>query len=181
VESVPEPVWNIVYAIAGALAGGVVTSFWERRNQSLQIRAKMIEPVEEWVDHVNRVIQIVGDDLVTLSQGLPLPANYSFEERHAVSRKLAEDTSKVLAILESRVLQTLGTRKLASQLGQVVEQLNTFIQGALLPADLTLIEKGAARQDLAYDMGVVLTYTTTAKQLIQQAHILISKLKTRLY
>jgi len=180
-ESLPGLFWNIASALIGAFVAGFATFFWERRKQSLQVRAKMIEPVEEWVDNVNRMIHIVGDNLITLSLGLPLPTNYDFSERHEVSRRLAEDTSKVLAILKSRALQTLGTRRLATQLSQTVERLNAFVQNVLLPADIAITEKGTTMQNISDDLRTVLAYSATASQLVQDAHILISQLKTKLY
>lgn len=107
-QAIPEKLWDVISLIASALIGGFVAFFLERRKQSLKIRAKLLELVEDWVTQVNRLIQIVGDDLTTIAQGLPLPANYDFRERHEVSRSLAEDTNKVMAIIKSGALQTLG-------------------------------------------------------------------------
>jgi hypothetical protein len=176
-----ETLSDIALLILGALVGGFVSFFFERRKQSLKIRASMIEPVEEWVKQVNLIINIVGDDLIAISQGFPLPMNYNLDERREVSRKLAAETPKVMAILKSRTLHTLGTRGLATRLSQTIEQLNIFIQGALLPADIAVTEKAAVWRNASKEMETTLIYAATAGQYVQEAYILISQLKTRLY
>ena len=152
---------------------------FERRRIAQQNRLKLLEPVEDWVEHASRLIGIVGDELSAITQGLPFPVAYGPEDRAKTAKRLGENKEKVLGILKSEALHTRGTRPISSRLADLVVRLDLLIEREYLQAYYRLFESLEKRVDPGQHMAAVLIVTSAANALIQEIHSCLAELKTR--
>jgi hypothetical protein len=176
----PEWFPTLLIALSSLLLGHLSGAFLERRKQALINRRDILKPVEEWLDIANRLVHIVGDDMVALSQGLPLPIGYSMQDRVAAGRRIAELTPKALANLNSRALHTFGTRMLSTRLSADINQLNRFLQSTLLPVDDRLVQQGPYSPTIKASVADAAPMLASAGAIVQKAFESLAKLKVRL-
>ncbi len=152
---------------------------FEQRRLAQQNRLKLLEPIEEWVEEASRLKGIVGDDLTSLGEGLPIPPIYEHEDRKQTAKKLYERRQKVLGILESKALQTFGTRGQSRKLTSLLQQLYVLIESRYIPAYNFFSEALEKRHNLKPYMMELFSITTVANSIIQDIHGCLALLKTR--
>jgi hypothetical protein len=174
-----EPIWQwgltSVIAIVTFLGGRL----FEQYRIANQNRLKLLEPVEMWVDKASRLVGIIGDDLAAITQGLPFPVGYSFQERLETSRSMGENKGKVFGILSSKALSTKGTRSLSSKLKDGLTKLDILIEREYLQIHAKMMDKLTAHQDASQEILSLIQISVLANVLIQDIHGSLAELKTK--
>ena len=170
--------------IAGTVLSSSVSYFLgtrrEKKKQSLIIKSKMLEPIENWLVGAEKMIGIFYDTIVTLSQGLPLPMTYNLEERRIATKFMIENTNKTLGVLDSKELQTRNTKVLSVQLSNILKDLDNRVKYELLPEDNKLVEFTNRQQLNEEFIKEALNLRQQLDRNIQAAYSIIAKIKTKL-
>jgi hypothetical protein len=173
-----------IIGIAGALLAGVVGHVLgqraERQKQSLAIKAEMLKPIEEYLKGAEKMVGILGDTMASVALNVPIPINYSFDERRKASNFMAEKTNEVFGIVASDSLQTGRTKRLTQELSAALKGLDTLIKFQLLPRESELVDrsnKGTLTQDFLLECGTV---KLQGDALLQKSYSLIAQIRTTL-
>jgi hypothetical protein len=176
----PDGLTSVVTGLIGLALGHFSGVLLERRKQSLVNRRELVEPVQQWLDTATSLVGIVADDVVTIAEGQPVPVGYTLDDRTRVGRHLNEMTPRVKALMDSRALHTLGTRRLSGQLAQSVNMLSDHLEKTLLPLDLALVERGASRADPTAAISGVTPAVIEGRTLLRRAYAQLDRIKVRL-
>jgi len=173
-----------ILGVAGTLLSGlvmfVVGQRWERKKQSLLIRAQMLDPIRDWLRGVERFNGIVDDTLVSVSTGFAAPQTYDFEERRKSAQFMIENTNQVLGILNSGSLSTGSTRGIAEQLATLILELDRQVKHELLPLDGEILDRSAQKQ-LSHEFVLrVGNLKTAIDSKVQRSYELLARVKTAL-
>lgn len=103
-ENVLIPLIGLAGTLLSATIFFILGKRAEQTAQTVLIRAQMLEPIDDWLNGVEKMIGIYSDTMVTLTSGSPLPITYNLEERRKVGQFMSENTNKVLGILASESL-----------------------------------------------------------------------------
>jgi hypothetical protein len=152
----------------------------ERQQQTLTIRAKMLEPIEKWLAGAEKISGILGDTLSAVVVGLPLPINYNLEERRLALRFMAENTNSVLGILASKSLQSGRAKGLAKKLTDTILALDNLIKYRLLPLDSEILDRARAENLTPDFVQHVLNTKLKVDALLQNSYSFIAQIKTAL-
>jgi hypothetical protein len=173
-----------ILGVVGTLLAGTVSFVlgkrWERKQQLLLVRAQMLAPIEEWLGGIERIIGIFGDTMVSVGTDSPLPLTYNLEERRETAQFLSEKTNVVLGILESDVLVTRGTKRVATELIETVRSIDGQVKYVLLQLDFEILDqsnRGTLTTGFLIQAGEM---KLELEKLVRKAHSLIAKLKTSL-
>jgi len=172
-----------VLGIAGTFLSGlvmfVVGQRWERKKQTLLIRAQMLDPIHGWLRGVERFNGILGDTLVSISSGSSGPVMYDLEERRKSAQFMIENTNEVLGILQSKSIETGRTKDSAQQLAVLIRDLDQQVRYQLLPLNGEILDRSAARrltQEFVLQIG---NLKLDIDSKVQRAYELIAQLKTK--
>jgi len=171
---------SILTGVLGLLFGNILGMLRERHAQSLTARLELLKPVERWLDLANRIIHIIADDVQSLSQNQPFSVGYSIQERVNVGKEISETTPKVLAILQTKSLRTIGTWRSSDQLSGSIRQLNSYLQSVLLPVDDELTAKGATWSKIDNEIQRVSNALALVQPLLNQTFASLAKMKVTL-
>jgi hypothetical protein len=152
----------------------------EKSKQSLLIRAEMLKPIDEWLKGAEKMVGIFSDTVATIALNMPLPVNYNFNERRNASNFMAEKTNQVLGIVASNTLQTGKTKRLARELGEIIQQIDKLIKFELLPRENDLIERSNNSTLTKGNMLEAGSLKLQLDSLLQKSHSLIAQIKTSL-
>ena len=173
-----------ILGVAGTLLSGlimfVVGQRWERKKQSLLIRAQMLDPIRDWLGGVERYNGILGDTLVSVSTGSASPQTYDFEERRKAAQFMIENTNEVLGILASNSLSTGKTKSSAEQLASLISDLDLQVKHELLPIDGEILDRSAQKRLLRDFVLKVGSMKQTIDSKVQKAYELMAQIKTAL-
>ena len=179
-----DPSLTAVLGVAGSLLSGlvmfVVGQRWERKKQTLLIRAQMLDPIRNWLRGVEKLNGILGDTLVSVSTGSPGPMTYDFEERRKSAQFMIENTNEVLGILQSKSIETGRTRASSQQLVALIRDLDHQVKYELLPLNGEILDRSAAErltQEFVLKIG---NLKMDIDSKVQKAYELIAIVKTRL-
>lgn len=171
-------------SVAGTILAGVISFVLgqrsERRRQTLLIRASMLDPIREWLGGVEKFIGILGDTLNSVTLNSPVPLTYDFEERRKSAQFMSEKTNEILGILDADSFTTSSTKAQASRLAEVIRELDRQVKYRLLPLDNQIIQRAAAHTLTQDFIMECLAFKVSLDTKVQEAHALISKIKTRL-
>jgi hypothetical protein len=124
-------------------------------------------------------MNIVGDELVALGQGLDRPVGYSEDEWVLTGKLLGERKNKVLGILNSKALNTFGTKKTSDNLAQKINILAYHIERDYLQIYYQLYNIVKQKGNPVLEMQYFTLSLSRANSLIQEIHGCISVLKTK--
>jgi len=173
-----------IMAIAGTLLGAVIGHVLgqraERQKQSLAIRSEMLRPIEEYLKGAEKMVGILGDTMASVTLNVPVPVNYSFDERRKASNFMAEKTNEVLGIVASDSLKTGKTKQLAQELSAALKALDSLIKFQLMTRESELVDRSNKR---TLDQNFLLECGTVKLQgdaLLQKSYALIAQIRTAL-
>jgi len=174
-----------ILTIAGALLGSVISfplgQRAERQQQSLLIRTGMLKPIYEWMKGAEKIVGIFSDTASTIAQNLPMPISYDFSERKKAINFMAEKTNEVLGIIDSKSLYTKKTKRLASEFGNVITQIDQLIKMELLPRESELVGRSNNGTLTETYMLEALHLKAHIDSLLQKAYSIEAQIKTAFY
>jgi len=173
-----------ILGIAGTLLGGVIGHVLgqraERQKQSLAIKSDMLKPIEEYLKGAEKMVGILGDTMASVTLNVPVPVNYSFDERRKASNFMAEKTNEVFGIVASESLKTGKTKRLAQELSAALTALDSLIKFQLLPRESELVDrsnKQTLTEKFLLECGGV---KLQGYALLQKSYSLIAQIRTAL-
>lgn len=173
-----------ILGILGTILSGTISFFqgkrWERRRQTLLIRAEMLKPIEAWLKGAERLIGVLGDTLCSIVSGSKTPLTYNFEDRRDIAMFMAENTNIVIGILQSQCLNTAQTKKLAIRLNNILVSIDKRIKTDLLPLDQEILGRSNNGTITDQFIHTVIKTKSDLEADIQEAYSLISQIKTKL-
>ena len=179
-----DPGLIAVLGFAGTLLSGLVMFIlgqrWERKKQSLLIRAQMLNPIRNWLRGVEKFNGILGDTLVSVSSGSSGPVTYGLEERRKSAQFMIENTNEVLGILESESIETSRTRVNAQQMAELIRDLDRQVKYELLPLNGEILDRSATKlltEDFVLRIG---NLKMDIDSRVQKAYELVALINTRL-
>lgn len=152
----------------------------ERKKQSLLVRSKMLEPIDQWLDGAEKLSGIFSDTLVSVNFGSRLPISYDFDQRRDASQYMAENTNRLIGIINSKRLKTCGTKRLAVQLEQVIRAIDSLVKYRMLPQESEILEKAQAGPLSESFVAELMITKTRFDKSVQDAHSLLAKMRTAL-
>ncbi len=173
-----QQVWVAILATAVSLFSFIAGKIYEQRHQSLAIKAKMLIPIEEWIEGIEKIVLVLADTVAVSTTGNLLLLTYGIDDRQQIARLITEKTNRVLGIIKSNSLRTWQTRNLLEQLSSRILALDSQIKYVLLPLDLQIfnsIPEGSVTKESIIDALALKDHLDTQ---IQEVHSLIAKIKT---
>ena len=173
-----------VLGLAAPLLSGLVMFAvgrrWERKKQSLLIRAQMLDPIREWLRGVERFSGIVGDTLTSVITKIPESQTYDLEEKRKAAQFMIENTNEVLGILDSESLSTGRTKSSAKRLAALISDLDRQVKRELLPLDDEILDRSAQKR-ISYDFVLrVGNLKSSIDSKVKEAYGLMARIKTAL-
>jgi hypothetical protein len=171
---------SALIGVGGLVIGALLGRMYQKRKDSLKARANMLKPVEEWIEQVSRLISIVNDEQVAITQGLISPTMYGAEDRVNTAKALGENKEKVMGILDAKVFNTWGTKKVSKKFMKLIPDLSRVIETSYLQIYYRLLDKVEKRGDIGIEIVEMISVTVLVRGYIQEAHKFLAKLKAGL-
>lgn len=106
--------------------------------------------------------------------------SYDFEQRRKAYQYMSESSNRIIGILDSKRLRTLGTRRLADHLAETIKSIDKLVKFQMLPQEsgvLDLAQAGPLPEKFIIE---VMNTKMKFDALVQEAHSIISRIKTAL-
>jgi hypothetical protein len=152
----------------------------ERLRQLVAVRVGLLERLMVWLKGAERMVGILGDTIVSISQGMPAPMMYDMSKRRDAANFMSENTNEVLGILQSKSFNVGKARKLAKELDGIVQSIDRLVKYELLPREVEIVGRANAKTLTEAYLMEALALKVRIDDLLQQAYSTIAKVKTAL-